>query len=76
MGIENPKRHKLPGIDKIPTELIETGGRTIPSESHKLTNSIWNKEELPEERKESTIVPVYEEGDKTDCSNYRDISLL
>jgi hypothetical protein len=32
-----------------------------------------NKEELPEEREESIIVPIYNKGDKTDFSNYRDI---
>jgi hypothetical protein len=48
MAIENLKRHKLPGTDQIPAELIKAGGRTIRSEIHKLTNSIWNKEELPE----------------------------
>jgi hypothetical protein len=31
---------------------------------------------LPEQWKESIIVPIYEKGDKTDCSNTRDISLL
>ena len=39
-------------------------------------NSICNKVELPEEWKESIIVPIYKTADKTDCSNYRDISLL
>jgi hypothetical protein len=48
----------------------------IRSEIHKLIISIWNKEELPEKWKESVIVPVYKKGDKTDCSNYRGISLL
>ena len=43
---------------------------------HKLIVSIWNKEELPEEWKESIIVSVYKKGDKTDCSNNRGISLL
>jgi hypothetical protein len=37
---------------------------------------IWNKEELPHQWKESTMVPIHKKGDKTDCSNYRGISLL
>jgi len=44
--------HKSPGIDQIPTEFIKAGGGNIGSEIHKLINSIWNKEELPEEWKE------------------------
>jgi hypothetical protein len=51
-------------------------GRTTPSEIHKLVHSIWNEEELGEEWKESIIAPIYKKGDKTDCRNYRDISLL
>jgi hypothetical protein len=72
MAIEKLKRHK----DQIPAELIKAGGRTIRSEIHKLINSIWNKKELPEQWKESIIVPIYKKGDKTDCSYYRGISLL
>jgi hypothetical protein len=49
MAIENLKRHNPLGIDQIPAELIKAGGRTIFSALHKLTNSIWNKEELPEQ---------------------------
>ena len=31
---------------------------------------------MPEELKESIIVPIYKKGDKTDCRNSRSISLL
>jgi hypothetical protein len=76
MAVEKLKRHKSLGIDQIPAELIKAGGRTIRSELHKLINSIWNKEELSEQWKESIIVPIYKKGDETDCSNCRGISLL
>jgi hypothetical protein len=38
--------------------------------------SIWYKEELSQQWKESIIVLIYKKGDKNDCNNYRGISLL
>ena len=64
LAIEKLQSHKSPGIDQIPGELIKAGGRTICYEIHKLIISIWNKEELPEEWKESIIVPIYKKGIK------------
>jgi len=74
--IKKLKSHKSPGIDYTPAELIKVGSRTIRCEIHKLVISVWNKKELPEEWKESILVPIYTKGDKTDCSNYRGISLM
>ena len=76
MFIEKLTRYKSPGTDQILAELLQAGGRTICSEIHKFINSIWNKEVLPEEWKESIVVPVYKKCDKTDCSNYRGLLLL
>jgi len=74
--IEKLKNHKSPGIDQIPAELIKADGRTIHCEIHKLIISIWNKEELPDEWKESIIFSICKKGDKPDCNNCRGISLL
>jgi hypothetical protein len=49
---------------------------TWRSKIHKLINSIWHKEKLPDQYKVSIIVPVHKKGDKTDCNNYHGISLL
>jgi hypothetical protein len=42
----------------------------------KLINSVWNKQELSDQWKEPLILPVHKNGDKTDCNNYRGVSLL
>jgi len=76
LAIDKLKSHISPGIDQIPAEQIKAGGRTIYLEIHKLIISIWKKEKLPEEWKESIIVPIHKKGDKTYCNNYRGISLL
>ena len=56
VAIEKLKRHKSPGIDQIPAELIKAGGMKIYSEINKLIISIWNKEELPEEWSQSLYI--------------------
>jgi hypothetical protein len=40
-----------PGSDKVPAELIQAGSeiRVLSPEIHKLANSIWDKEELPDQ---------------------------
>jgi len=76
IAIENLKRHVLPVMNQMTAELIKARGRTICPEIHKFINSVWNKEELPEEWKESIIACIDKKGDKRDCSSYKGISLL
>jgi hypothetical protein len=63
-GSWKANRHKSPSIDQISTELIKAVGRTSRFEKCNLTNSAWNKEELPEQWKLLFIVPIYK---KCDC---------
>jgi hypothetical protein len=60
------KKYKPPGSDEIPAELIPAGGKILLSAIHKLINSVWNKEELPDHWKESIIISVHKKGNKTD----------
>ena len=63
LAIDKQKSHKSPGIDEILTELIKPGGRTICLDIHKFITSIWKKEKLPAEWKESIIIPIHKKGD-------------
>jgi hypothetical protein len=43
------KNYKSPGSDEIPADLIQAGGELLLYAIHKLINSVWNKEELPDQ---------------------------
>jgi hypothetical protein len=68
IAIAKLKKYKSPGSDEIPSELIQAGGETLLSAIHKHIISVWKKEELPDQWKESIIVPIHKKGDKTDCN--------
>jgi hypothetical protein len=55
-AIAKLKMYKSPGSDQISAELIQAGGEIIRSKIRKLINSIWNKEKLPDQWKESIIL--------------------
>jgi hypothetical protein len=76
IAIATLKRCKSPDSVQIPGKLIQAGVETLWSEIHKLINSIWSKEELPDQWKESIIVPIYKKCHINDCSKSHAISLL
>jgi hypothetical protein len=48
-AIAKLKRYKSPRSYRIPAELIQTEGEILHSKIHKLFNSIWNEEEVPDQ---------------------------
>jgi len=49
IAIEKIKTCKSPDIPQIPREIIQAGYYTLCSEIRKLINSVWNKEEMPQQ---------------------------
>jgi hypothetical protein len=76
IAIAKLKNNKLPGCYEVPAQMIQAGGEILWPEIHKLINCIWSEEEILDQWKESIIIQLPKKGDKTDCSNYRGISLL
>jgi hypothetical protein len=42
--------------------VAQAGGNILRSEIHKLIKTIWNKEDLPQQYKESITEPIYKNG--------------
>ena len=68
--------NKSPGPDGLCAEMLKEGGTVLTKALHKLCNLMLYAETLPDEIKQSEIVTIYKKGDRSDCSNYRPISLL
>jgi hypothetical protein len=63
------------GTDGIHPELIKYGGNKLLNRMYELVRQIWDKQRIPEEWKETIIVPVHKRGDREMCENYRGIAL-
>jgi len=42
---------------------------------YELVRQIWGEETIPEEWKETIIVPIHKRGDRDRCENYRGIAI-
>lgn len=75
-AIRSLKQRKSPGIDDVPPEALLHAGVALQQRIHRLLGVIWNREHVPQDWKDAVVVPVHKKGARTDCSNYRGISLL
>lgn len=76
-AIKQTSSGKAPGMDGIPAEVYKAVGPEALEAFHSIITSIWEEEEIPQEFRDATIVSLYKnKGSKSDCGNYRGISLL
>ena len=68
---------KAPGKDGIPPEVLKQGKQTILQPLHELLCLCWEQGLIPQDMRDGNIVTLYKnKGDRSDCNNYRGISLL
>ena len=75
-SIAGLKDGKAPGGDGIPAEVWKHGADNLFSRLHQLITNAWEVGSVPQAWKDASIVTIYKKGDRTDCGNYRGISLL
>lgn len=66
------KSNKAAGPDGIPAEIYKYGGEKLQEQLHQLIIKIWAEEKRPPEPKNANM----RKGDRSECGNYRGISLL
>ena len=67
---------KASGGDDIPAEVYKHGWTTLVHHLHRLFLKIWDNEEVPQELKDASMVTIFKKGSRTECGNYRGISML
>ena len=76
-AIEQLKSGKAAGVDGIPPEIWKDGGPALHNKLHELLVCCWEQGKLPRDLRDAVIVTLYKnKGEKSDCSNYRGITLL
>ncbi|KAI8519286.1 hypothetical protein Bbelb_025430 [Branchiostoma belcheri] len=77
VAINQTSAGKAPGKDSIPADIFKAMGPVALDNFHTLLINIWEEEDMPQEFRDATIVPLYKnKGSKAECGNYRGISLL
>ena len=68
---------KAPGSDQIPLDLIKQCKTVLLDPIYDLLCCCWTEGEVPQDMRDTKIVTLYKnKGERSDCNNYRGISLL
>ena len=68
--------NKSPGIDNIHSEFRKAGGDDMVRILYTLFNQILETGQIPSTFRKALIVVLYKKDDRSECKNYRPISLL
>ena len=77
-GIGSLAGGKAPGSDNIPPEIVKMAeDSSLLEHLHELLLKCWEDGAVPQGMRDSKIITIYKnKGERSDCNNYRGISLL
>ncbi len=68
---------KAAGMDGITAKMLKYGGSAVVEWMVLICERAWKSGEVPDDWKKAIIVPLYKgKGSRSECGNYRGISLL
>ena len=70
------KKGKAAGYDQITGEMLKNLGRNGLILLTDVFNKAMNENTIPKDWEVGVIIPIFKKGDKTQCTNYRGITLL
>ena len=70
------KNIKALGADSVTNEFLKYGGSEVKNKQLKIMSMIFEKGEVPNDFRKTLTKPLYKEGDKSECRNYRGISMV
>lgn len=75
-ALQQMKNRKSPGEDRITSEMLKLGSKTVEQAIKILLNKCLEEGKIPEEWNNAEVVILFKKGDVTNIENYRPISLL
>ena len=67
---------KAVGPDSLPAEVLKLDRPKFIRYFHNLLVNVWRTGEVPQQCKDATIKVLHKQKDRSDCNNYRGISLV
>ena len=75
-ALESITTNKASGGDGIPVELFQILEDDAMKVLHSICQQIWKTQQWPQDWKRSVFIPVPNEGNPKECSDYRTIALI
>ena len=70
-AVQSSKKGKSAGVDKIPAELVQAGGKDEITAFTTICNIIWQTGEWPTPWTQSLVITLPKRGNPQQCQNYR-----